>query len=349
MTLVEAEHEIIAVLRRTALAGSDRPVALDQPLGEMGLGLDSLALLSFLTGLESRFGIQFDDVVWVERDKLTLGFIIDLIQANDRSPASSNRPESAPSSADQHRSASRSLLGSAYGFLRSWRRIMPTVPPDSFLRTWKRAVYTRRRLILLARNLIEPPVPEYVANIPLELSEVPGDAAALDVKWGISLASRRKLVAKGSVCLTATHDGDLAAYDWVSSPDGTYQDVTGFRTLPGACYGFHLMENPRYRGLGVGMALLSYSMTQMRRRGCQWQVTRVNARNRPMLVTASQMFGFRRVGHVDGGAILGHRYARWTISDPSVLGRVVTIVTPGRARQDAAAADAVAGALDSVS
>ena len=43
----QVERDIVQLLRQTALSGSDREIRTLDPLGELGLGLDSLALVQF--------------------------------------------------------------------------------------------------------------------------------------------------------------------------------------------------------------------------------------------------------------------------------------------------------------
>ena len=57
-------QNLIDILRRHALKESDRPVAANQPLGATGLGLDSLALLQFITALENQYEIEIQETIW---------------------------------------------------------------------------------------------------------------------------------------------------------------------------------------------------------------------------------------------------------------------------------------------
>ena len=47
------EQEIARIVRDELLLGSDRPIPFDQPLGELGVGLDSLGLVNLLTAVET--------------------------------------------------------------------------------------------------------------------------------------------------------------------------------------------------------------------------------------------------------------------------------------------------------
>jgi len=69
---VEVRVRLRAVLDRTVLAGSDREVPFDAPLGEEGIGLDSLALVQFLTAVEHELGTEFPFDVWSDAARLSL-------------------------------------------------------------------------------------------------------------------------------------------------------------------------------------------------------------------------------------------------------------------------------------
>src|SRR5512133_167112 len=56
-----AEQEIARIVRDELLLGSEREIPLDQPLGELGVGLDSLALVNLLTAVEGAFGVELSD------------------------------------------------------------------------------------------------------------------------------------------------------------------------------------------------------------------------------------------------------------------------------------------------
>lgn len=79
MIKTEIEDLVLDTLRRTALSGSRRTVGLDEPLGELGLGLDSLALIEFATAIEKRFQVQLPDEMWMDRGQLSLRRLSDWI------------------------------------------------------------------------------------------------------------------------------------------------------------------------------------------------------------------------------------------------------------------------------
>ena len=72
MDLEELRGRLHAVLSDTVLAGSDRDVPSDAPLGEEGVGLDSLALVQFLTAVERDFGAEMSIEMWSDIARLSL-------------------------------------------------------------------------------------------------------------------------------------------------------------------------------------------------------------------------------------------------------------------------------------
>jgi acyl carrier protein len=79
MTPEGAAERLVQILREDILLGTDRELPRDMPLGE--LGLDSLALVTFLTQAESSLGVDLPDDVWVAREPLTLDGLAALVAA----------------------------------------------------------------------------------------------------------------------------------------------------------------------------------------------------------------------------------------------------------------------------
>jgi acyl carrier protein len=71
-TREQVAQRLVGILRSSVLDGSDRDVGLGAALGEDGLGLDSLALVEFLTAVEKEFGAKVPVDVWSRIDQLTL-------------------------------------------------------------------------------------------------------------------------------------------------------------------------------------------------------------------------------------------------------------------------------------
>ncbi len=72
-TDVEQIRERLHTLLSTAiLDGSDRDVPSGAPLGEAGIGLDSLALVQFLTAVEQEFTTEIPLQMWSDVSQLSL-------------------------------------------------------------------------------------------------------------------------------------------------------------------------------------------------------------------------------------------------------------------------------------
>jgi serine O-acetyltransferase len=97
MNRTDLESELIRILRKSALGGSQRPVSVDAPLGESGLGLDSLSLLRFVLEVENSFGIAVPNAMWDRRGQHTVrsfAKFVARLEVADSIPA--YEPESAP-------------------------------------------------------------------------------------------------------------------------------------------------------------------------------------------------------------------------------------------------------------
>lgn len=68
----EVLDRLQAVLERTVLRGSTREVRPDVPLGQEGVGLDSLALVQFLTGVEQELSAEVPLEIWADIGRLSL-------------------------------------------------------------------------------------------------------------------------------------------------------------------------------------------------------------------------------------------------------------------------------------
>jgi len=299
--MVEREQitaEIIRLLRRRALAGSGREIPLDAPLGETGLGLDSLAMVEFITALEKTFEVEFPENIWVERDKFTPGNFVEMIM--------SLRP-------------AKMTLPQAGGELEQPDDRAPISVSRIFRKATAR-VFTRERYFILAHDLMNHKPHPYRFDLDMTLKEAtPGDKSALSAMWNKDLIERKlalfeKRLALGYICLTAWHKNQIVGIDWLSAT-GDNEPYTGLeiRMNPGSCYGFDLNEHPRYKGKGVGLATLAFSLVVAKERGFKTQFTIVHSGNKKMLGAAVQIFGFRQVGTIETTRIFGRVRSSWEI------------------------------------
>src|SRR5207245_11210650 len=72
----------------------------------------------------------------------------------------------------------------------------------------------------------------------------------------------------------------------------------------------------KYAGEGIGLALLTYSLVETKRRGFHSQVTCVDLRNVPMLSAAVQLLGFRTIGSIrTTTSVFAKPSSRWQLEE----------------------------------
>src|SRR5439155_14668342 len=97
MTRSAREAEVVQILRACVLSGSDRDIPLDLPVGNLGLGLDSLALVEFVTALERRYQIILPDSLWIDAGQFTIRRLVDFVDATLPTGAHRSRRRPLPS------------------------------------------------------------------------------------------------------------------------------------------------------------------------------------------------------------------------------------------------------------
>jgi acyl carrier protein/GNAT superfamily N-acetyltransferase len=301
MSTDTAEQELVRIVREELLLGSERELALDAPLGELGVGLDSLALVNLLTRIENAFGVELPDDVWTARGPLTLADLAELVAARPAAPTPvggrapallQGRMERA-----EHTLRRWGVLGRT-----AWAGLRVAVPVRRFL-------FTRDGHVLLERRLddeaFEPPT-----GLVLRPFE-PGDEERLAGLWAPfnERSGRRGLdraLRAGATAIVAVEDGQVVGIDLYSG-EGDREVRVG---RAGACLGFYLAEAPAVRGRGVGLALIAYSFERARGDGFHTQLTYVREDNTAMLAAATQLLGFRPIGTARRTHVLG--LTRWT-------------------------------------
>lgn len=317
MTRSHLEQSVLALLRKQALSGSTRDVALDEPLAE--LGLDSLGLLSFLIALEKTHGVEMPEDLWTANPRLTLADLVDLVEAAGpgvtahASPPETSPPTGADARLDAirtHRPVQRLLRGG----LRRLKRLV-------------RPVYRFEGRLFLERRLDQGPLPVFTTPLALVLRAASREeAASIDVPWGPSRANRDRWLRSSNICLTAWHAGALVGIDWIAAT-GEDEAVTGLRLRlrPGTCFGLGLDEDPAFEGRGVGLSLLAYSLAEARRRGFARQVTMVATHNVRMLTASLQLMGFHVFGESRTISIFRRPSTRWRIHGVAGRGQEVEL------------------------
>lgn len=333
MSASEIEAGVISMLRRSALGGSDRDIQTSDQLGELGLGLDSLALVEFVTALENQYGIQFPDDFWVERGQLTLQHFIDVI-------AESNRPTKQSSSISKGEITEKSqadekpktkletiaMVIEAEGWLRGSYWI--------FKKLLGRIYRADQKRFILAYDLKRNDIPKYSPDIDIDLRIADiNDEKALskievvqhDKEMNTDLFRNR--LDSGFLCFVAYHNGQIIGVDWVSDQGNDDYVNTGlkFEMEKDSCYGLELYEDKRFIGKGVGLALLIYSLTVCKERGYAKQITWVDGDNAPMLSSSVQLLGARKIGETQDKIIFSKPFTRWTIEGKKGSGKIVRV------------------------
>ncbi len=291
MNAHSVEQELARIVRDELLLGSDRELPLDVPLGELGVGLDSLALVNLLTKIEAVFGVELPDDVWTRRGPLSLAGLAELVAATPHggTPAPA---DSQPEEILQGRMERAEYALRRYGALgrAAWAGLRVAAPAKRFL-------FTRDRNVILERSLDADPVPARAPEPVVLRTFEPGDENRLTGLWApFNEASGRhglrEWLQRGATALVAVEDEAVVAVDVVSD-DGD-EDVRLSR--PHACYGVYLAEAPAVRGRGIGLALVNYSFEHARKRGFRTQLTYVREDNTPMLAATTQLLGFEVIG-----------------------------------------------------
>jgi acyl carrier protein/GNAT superfamily N-acetyltransferase len=300
------EQELVRIVREELLLGSERAISVDAPLGELGVGLDSLALVNLLTRIENSMGVELPDDVWTSRGPLSLSDLAELVAAT---PATSGPPptaEQAPQDLQgRMERAEYALRGYGAAGRAAWAAIRLVAPAKRFL-------FARNRQILLERRLDEQaetsfPAPPGVVLRPFEA----GDQERLTGLWAPfnERSGRRDLkrwLRRGATALVAAEEGRVVAIDLLAAEGEDEVRVT----RSDACYGFYLAEAPAVRGRGVGLALVAYSFAQARELGFRAQLAYVRDDNTAMLAAATQLLGFMPIGTALRTHVLG--VSRWS-------------------------------------
>lgn len=79
MNRAAVEQRVLQLLRDSALNGSTRALDIDEPMGEAGLGLDSLSLVQFLMSLETTYSVQLPVDFWADAAQRSLRHCADVV------------------------------------------------------------------------------------------------------------------------------------------------------------------------------------------------------------------------------------------------------------------------------
>ena len=306
-----AEREIARIVRSELLLGSDRELPLDRPLGELGLGLDSLALVTLLTAIESSFGVELSDEIWTAREPLSIEDLAEIVRNTPRGSAeASARDRDLPLLQSRMERLEQRLQGRGAAGRAAWAAVRAAAPLQRFL-------FARTRHLLLERRLDENSVLDIAPPPGVELRTLaPDERPDLTDLWPPVHARRMqrafdKEVAEGAIALVASEGPRVVALDLVSRDGGLDVDVKSTRS----CFGYFLTEARAARGRGIGLALTAYSFAVARERGWVRQFTHVWEGNGPMLAASTQLLGFRVVGDARRTHVAGITRWSWQLGE----------------------------------
>lgn len=306
MTRDYLEKEVVSMLRRVALGGSDREIRISDPLGEFGLGLDSLALIGFITALENRFGIEIPETFWVERGQLSLNDLVDLVSESiDDAALPTPAKEIEPVKADPtvRESTLRGKLRAAV----MHRGLFPALywALTKLFGKCSRVFYHRERFYILSFDLINQSIPTIPTPPGARAAEVrPDDLNSVNGLWNATDAPEKRRLFRqrlkdGYTGYATWLDGKIVGLCWVTH-DGDYEPGTGLhiRLRKHSSYGLDLNEHPDYPGQGIGLSTVAYSLRQSQSRGLKYQYSVVHSGNERMLRASIQLLGLKKIGEI---------------------------------------------------
>jgi acyl carrier protein len=305
-----AEQEIARIVRDELLLGSEREIPLDQPLGELGVGLDSLALVNLLTAVEAAFGVELSDDTWTARGPLSVHDLADIVRSTPRT-AEHARPMDGETTVLHGRLElleenlrRRGAAGRAV-----WAAARAAAPVKRFL-------FSRTRHLLLERRL-DDDAPELAPPYGIELRVLaPGEKPDVSSLWPPVHAKRmtrgfERAVDDGAIAFVAREGNLVVALDLLSASGTEEIEIK----TPGECFGFFLTEARGARGRGIGLALAAYSFAVARELGFRAQLTHVWDGNTAMLAAATQLLGFRTIGSARRTHVAGVTRWSWQVGE----------------------------------
>jgi acyl carrier protein/GNAT superfamily N-acetyltransferase len=316
-----AQEEILRTLREEVLLGSERSIPLDVPLGELGLGLDSLGLVKLLTAVEATFAIDLPDDIWIARGPLSLADLADLVAAAPEREAPAPVEVRALSVIrGRMERAEHALAGGGVAHRAALVVLRMLAPVKQFAFAYSRNFVLERRLDDITTAPIEAP-----PGIDLR-RYAPGDEGRLAGLWP-AFAERHgrrflgQSLREGAIALVAANGSRIVALDLLSRNGGEEVEVE----QPDACFGYWLTEAPTARGRGIGLALVAYSLLVARECGFRAQLTWVAEDNTAMLAAATQLLGFRSIGTASRLRLLGLTRWSWDVRGRRGRGRQLVL------------------------
>jgi acyl carrier protein/GNAT superfamily N-acetyltransferase len=333
----EVEREIIQIIRQKILSGSDREINLQDPIGELGLGLDSLALVEFITAIENRYQIELSDKIWTDREQLTLQYFIDLIIESNSADSPIIKTSSPLSSQSNLIAMSRYAKFKQVIHEGGWLKGIIWAS-SRFIGNILEIFYEYETRYILSFNLLENKLPSYSSSLKIDLSVATlSDSTALNeflTSYSFRTADNKKMTIdifrqrmdSGYTGLVAWYQSKIIGIDWLSNV-GYNCPFTGLKIMwpKEFCYAMELYEHKKYQGQGVGLALLAFSLVEAKKKGYSTQITLVRAKNIKMLSAAIHFFSFRKIGEVHTIRIFRRPFSKWQIGKNSGRGGILLL------------------------
>ena len=287
-TKVEIDREIIVLLRKRMLLEDSHDICISKPLGSLGLGLDSLAMVHLISKIENHFEIQIPETVWPGLSQLTLANLSEIVFLEN---------PGLPKTEVAHPTTLVRILNGV-----------------------KNRIYREDVNHIIAFDLRRP-VPDWPASIPLTLRKATKD----DVRSVAGIWNSRERAAKiplflsrvasrGYEAYVAVHQERIVGIDWISS-EGDFEPHLGVSVTlrESSSYGVDLNEHADFRGKGVGLALLCNSLRVAKAQGYRTQYALVRKSNRRMLRAAIQLVGAEKIGEIRTRVIAGRPFSTWSM------------------------------------
>lgn len=314
--------EITQLLRERALSESPRAVDPNKPVGVLGLGLDSLALLQFITMIENRFTIELPDSLWTEQSKITINNLADFVLSKQTGQLGDSPSSSEAQTSRVEPQSIRQILNEQ-GFVRGFLPAVQRLPKRLL-----QSVISNTTFYIIAFDLTAQQLPEYQAAIPLEIR--PATLSDIDLVTAIwapeEQVEKRQLykerLINGFTGFIAFTNGRAVGIDWLSR-SGDKEKAMGLTITvkPGVCYGLDLNEHPDFSGKGVGMALLAHALRESHKEGFRRQYAIVHSENEKMLGAAIHLLGFKKAGELSTLTLFGTPRSTWDLNAQTGRGR----------------------------
>jgi len=326
---IDIEQQVLTILNDKSFGLSGREISLAMPLGQEGLGLDSLALVGFITELENRFDIEIPETIWVEKRGLTLIDLIDLIADSKAGKTTQTEKTKSPPLIEHHMTLGEKWRTAARekGFFAS----LIFVAGKLLIRI-KKLIYHTDKLYILQFDLGSQEIPKFdrIEDLYLRRASAEDSDMILDF-WPPSqreykLGRFKKRLEEGYMCFIGITDNNIVAIDWVTDRED-YEPMTGLNVnlQSGSCYGLDLSEHVRYKNRGYGLATLLYCMEATKEMGYKKHYTIVHAENEKMLLTSIQLIGYSKAGEINTRRIFNRPSSTWELHGTHGEGRILVL------------------------